>query len=62
MKKENSESIIKDRWLNTKEVCKYSSCSVSTINRSIQKGVLRVSKQTGKNLFKKSWVDRWLNG
>lgn len=57
-----TQNNLSDRWLSTKEVCKYSSCSVSTIYRSIQKGVLQVSKKTGKNLYKKSWIDRWLDG
>ena len=53
---------LSDRWLNIEEVRNYSGLSVSTIHRAIQKGVLKVSKKTGKNLFRISWVDRWLNG
>lgn len=52
---------LSDRWLNIEEVCKYSSLSASTIIRATQKGVLKVSKKTGKNLFRISWVDNWLN-
>lgn len=53
--------ISQDRWLNIKEICKYSGLSESTIHRAIHKGELKVSKKTGKNLFRISWVDRWLN-
>lgn len=52
---------LSDRWLNIEEVQKYSGLSVSTIHRAIHKGVLKVSKKTGKNLFRISWIDRWLN-
>ena len=53
---------ISNRWLNINDVCKYARLSKSTINRAIIKGELKVSKKTGKNLFKKEWVDRFLNG
>lgn len=52
---------LSDRWLNIEEVCKYSGLSVSTIHRAIYKDELKVSKKTGKNLFRISWVDRWLS-
>lgn len=50
-----------DRWLNMEEVCKYSGLSESSIYRATQKGVLKVSKKTGRNLFRISWVDNWLD-
>jgi|TARA_B100001964_G_C13771933_1_gene396391 excisionase family DNA binding protein len=49
-----------DYWLSTKEVESYTSVSNKTLARAINRGKLKVSKATGKNLFKKSWVDRWL--
>lgn len=52
---------LSDRWLNIEEVCSYSGLSESTIHRAVHKGALKVSKKTGKNLFRISWVDRWLN-
>lgn len=52
---------VSGRWLTTAEVCKHSGLSESTIHRAIHKGELKVSKKTGKNLFRISWVDRWLN-
>ena len=53
---------LSDRWLNIEEVKKYSGLSTSTIHRAIHKNELKVSKKTGKNLFRISWVDSWLNG
>ena len=55
-------SKVSDRWLSMNEVCEYSGLSGSTIRRAIKKGVLKVSNNTGKLLFKVSSVDRWLNG
>lgn len=53
---------VPDKWLTMIELKKYTGLSDSTILRSTIKGTLKVSKSTGKNLFKKSWVDRWLEG
>ena len=54
------KNTISDRWLNIEDVCKYTQLSKSTINRAIIRGELKVSKKTGKNLFKKEWVDNFL--
>ena len=51
---------INDQWMSVKDVCQYSKLSPSTIHRATQKGTLKVSKATGKNLFKKAWVDSFL--
>ncbi len=51
---------IKDQWLTLKDVCAYTGLSASTIYRSTQRGALKVSKTTGKNLFRKEWVDTFL--
>ena len=50
------------KWMNISEVSNYTSMSSSTIRRAIKKGVLKVSRSTGKLLFKTEWVDKWLNG
>ena len=50
----------KNRWMDIKEACKYASVSDSTLRRAVAKGELKVSKATGKLLFKIDWVDRWL--
>ena len=49
-----------DKWLALKDVCEYTGLSASTLHRAIQKGELKVSKKTGKNLFKKEWIDNFL--
>tara|TARA_S200000501_G_C20799706_1_gene733438 strand:+ start:1100 stop:1273 length:174 start_codon:yes stop_codon:yes gene_type:complete len=49
-----------DKWLSLKDVSEYTGLSSSTLHRAIQKGELKVSKKTGKNLFKKEWVDNFL--
>jgi len=51
---------IKDQWLSLKDVCAYTGLSSSSIYRFTQKGSLQVSKKTGKNLFRKEWVDKFL--
>ena len=51
---------INDQWLSLNDVCEYTGLSPSTIHRATQKGTLKVSKATGKNLFKKAWVDTFL--
>ena len=51
---------IQDQWLSLKDVCAYTGLSPSTIYRSTQKGILKVSKKTGKNLYRKIWVDSFL--
>ena len=51
-----------DRWFNTKEASQYSGLSYKTIHRAIRSGSLKVSQTTGKNLFRKSWLDRWIEG
>ena len=51
-----------DKWLNLKDVSKYSACSESTIRRAVKRGVLKSSKATGRLLFKVSSVDNWLKG
>ena len=47
-------------WMDINDVVHYASLSESTIRRAVAKGELKVSKATGKLLFKIDWVDRWL--
>ena len=49
-----------DEWMCIKDVVKYTKLSDSTIRRAVKKGSLMVSRKTGKNLFLKSWIDKWL--
>ena len=63
---EELKSLIKtnyhNKWMNIREVCEYTSVSESTIRRAIKRGVLKVSNQTGKLLFKRINVDKWIGG
>ena len=49
-----------NNWIDLKKVIQYTSLSASTIRRAVQKGKLKVSKKTGKLLFKVSWINNWL--
>ena len=49
-------------WMDIKEACKYASVSDSTLRRAVRKGELKVSKRTGKLLFKREWLNKWLVG
>lgn len=51
-----------DEWMCMKDAVQYTKLSDSTIRRAIKKGCLKVSKRTGKNLLKHSWIDKWLGG
>ena len=48
-------------WMDINEVVHYTSLSESTIRRAVRKGELKVSKATGKLLFKIDWIDKWLS-
>tara|TARA_Y100001968_G_C19204622_1_gene641681 strand:+ start:544 stop:717 length:174 start_codon:yes stop_codon:yes gene_type:complete len=50
-----------EKWLTLKNVCELTSLSSSTIHRAINRGEIKVSKVTGKLLFKASDIERWLN-
>ena len=49
-----------DGRLTLKDDCQYTGLSPSTIYRATQKGELKVSKKTGKNLFRREWIDKFL--
>ena len=51
-----------DPYLSIKEVSEFCSLSQSTIRRAVYRGHLKCSRSTGKLLFKKSDVLRWLDG
>ena len=60
------ESLIKknnttdDKLMTIKKVAEYSSMSDMSVYRAVQKGSLKVFKDKGKKLFKKTDVDNWL--
>ena len=51
-----------DDWLTITEAAQYCKLSEPTLRRYIKAGKLKVSKKTGRLLFKRSDIDRWLNG
>lgn len=51
---------VTDRWMNLKELSNYTSLSESSLRRYVNKGVLKVSRKTGKLLFNIEDVKRWL--
>ena len=51
-----------DEWLNISQAAQYAKLSEQTIHRYVKLGALKASKKTGRLLFQKSNLDRWLNG
>ncbi len=52
-----------DRWFNTRQACKYCNLSEKSLRRAVQKGTLKCSSGSGgsgKNLYLKSDLDKWL--
>ena len=49
-------------WMGMKDVICYTGLSASTIRRAITRGHLKVSKNLGKLMFRRDWVDRWIGG
>ena len=59
---ENIKSISNDKWLTIRQTVRYTGLSDSTIRRAIRKGILKAGNRGGKLLFKKTNIDRWLQG
>ena len=53
---------VSNRYLDINKVSDFTSLSVSTIRRAVQKGELKCSRKLGKLLFEEQNVRRWLNG
>ena len=51
-----------DEWMTMQDIIQYTKLSYTTIMRYIMRVNLKVSKQTGRILARKSKVDEWLNG
>jgi len=60
--KTNTDNKTSRKWLNIKQASQYTSVSESTLRRAVKSGTLRVSKVSGKLLFKIEDLDGWLNG
>ena len=51
-----------DRWIGMKDAVRYTGLSEATLRRAIQSRKLKASKQTGKIMFRISWLDDFLIG
>ena len=49
-------------WLSITDVSQATGYSKSTINRAIKTGELKSVKNSGKRMFRKEWVDKWISG
>jgi len=47
-------------WLSTSDVKRETGLSLSSIQRAIKKSELQVSRKTGKNMFRREWIEQWL--
>ena len=48
-------------WMSTSDAVKDVGVHRKSLHRAIRRGDLRVSQKLGKNLFRREWLDRWLN-
>ena len=53
---------IPNRYLDINQSADFTSLSVSTLRRAVNKGELKCSRKLGKLLFQESDIRRWLNG
>ena len=53
---------IPNKWLTISEVVQYTKIGEQTLRKYVKSNQLKASKETGRLLFKRSDVDRWLNG
>ena len=49
-------------WFSISDVITTTGLSRSTINRALAVGSLKSVKNGGKRMFKREWVDRWIQG
>jgi len=47
-------------WLSISDVVRETGLSRSTIYRSINLGRLKCTKSSGKKMFRREWVDKWI--
>jgi excisionase family DNA binding protein len=53
---------VQKNWLSISDLVVSTGFSKSTINRAIALGELKSVKTGGKRMFKREWVDRWIQG
>ena len=52
--------VVKEKWFDLERASIYTGLSTRTLRRAINKGTLTHSKTTGKILFRREWLDRFL--
>ena len=67
MRLSNLEQLVRNivepnQWMDIRKAAKYSGVSETTLRRSVNRGTLKCSHRTGKLLFQRHVIDRWLNG
>tara|TARA_Y100000590_G_C15325672_1_gene865681 strand:+ start:227 stop:529 length:303 start_codon:yes stop_codon:yes gene_type:complete len=50
----------RENWMDIVETIQYTTLSDSSIRRAVRKGELKASRKTGKLLFQKEAIDKWL--
>jgi predicted DNA-binding transcriptional regulator AlpA len=62
--KEQLENKSDKKWLNTKELAEYIGYSINSINKLVQNEDLKLDKhyykKTGKRIFDKEEIDKWI--
>jgi len=53
---------VSNRYFDINQTADFTSLSVSTLRRAVNKGELKCSRKLGKLLFQESDIRRWLNG
>jgi len=61
IEKKMDKRVLKN-WLSITDVSQATGYSKSTINRAIKTGELKSVKNSGKRMFRKEWVDKWISG
>ncbi|MFC1536065.1 hypothetical protein ACFL4H_01705 [Candidatus Neomarinimicrobiota bacterium] len=49
-------------WMDINQAVKYSGISIRSLSRAISAGRLKVSRATGKRMFKTEWIDCFMVG
>ena len=54
----------KYNWYTIQGASEYCNCSKVTLHRAIKRGDLKTTKPSGLNklMFRRDWLDRWMNG
>lgn len=62
LEKRNEDELLKDRWLDSNEVCELLKISKRTLYRYLEKGKISYSRVEQKIYFRSSDIERLLDG